>query len=558
MKKKTAVSVIAVLTVLVLALAAAVGEGSAGAGDSIVFERQPSADLITTTFVYNGSKKVEDYQCPVKAEMHMPAGDDYPTRPFGVLTFRGNAFRQNAAAGTVSRPGPLEICWRTEAGSAEGEDRTFCGYEWTGQPAIVKWSVQVREGSDIREEKRGKVALKEVIIAGVDGVIRFLDLEDGEETRGAVNLGYPMKGTPSVHPAGYPYMTVGQYTRKMKNKTGIIGLRQYNLYTRKELTLIDGLDGNLHRGFGPNDRIGSFETSALIDRTSDTMITLGTNGLLYLTSLNTTFDYASAFMSLSPDTVVMASRAQGQKKSKWVAVESSPAVYDRYVFYADMGGVLRCVDTNTLTPVWAADTGDAVMAAIALDRNGSGGLDLYTANMVYWRSSGNAEIRRINAVTGEKIWTAKIGVFPDFETGEDIGVKASPVIGQNSLDDLVYFTVTGLNKEGRTALGVSGETKAALVALEKETGAVRWAKGLSSRSESSPVAVYSEDGSGWILQCAEDGTILLLEGRTGETVSELRVEGEIKASPAVYNDMLVIGTTGKDTAYVYGIRVGSR
>lgn len=33
----------------------------------------------------------------------------------------------------------------------------------------------------------------------------------------------------------------------MKVKTGKIGLRQYNLYTLKELKLIDGLDGKYHR-----------------------------------------------------------------------------------------------------------------------------------------------------------------------------------------------------------------------------------------------------------------------------------------------------------------------
>lgn len=43
-------------------------------------------------------------------------------------------------------------------------------------------------------------------------------------------------------------MNVGQYTRKMKNKTGKIGLRQYNLYDQKEITLIDGLDGKCTGG----------------------------------------------------------------------------------------------------------------------------------------------------------------------------------------------------------------------------------------------------------------------------------------------------------------------
>ena len=39
------------------------------------------------------------------------------------------------------------------------------------------------------------------------------------------------------------------------------------------------------------------------------------------------------------------------------------------------------------------------------------------------------------------------------------------------------------------------------------------------------------------------------------TIKILKVEGKIKASPAVYNDIMVIGTTGKGTEFVYGIRI---
>ena len=33
------------------------------------------------------------------------------------------------------------------------------------------------------------------------------------------------------------------------------------------------------------------------------------------------------------------------------------------------------------------------------------------------------------------------------------------------------------------------------------------------------------------------------------------VNGVIEGSPAVYSDMLVIGTTGKNTSYIYGIKI---
>ena len=508
--------------------------------------------LISTTVVYNGTKKVKDYSRAAKEVIHMPAGWDYVKKvQMGVLTFRGNAFRTNGAVGTVEAADSLEQIWEAKTGSARGSTTTYYGTEWTGQPAIVQWSRQVRELSNIDEAKKEKKSLREVVVAGVDGNIRFLDLDDGTLTRNSIKLGYPMRGTPSIHPGGFPYMNVGQYARKMKAKTGKIGLRQYNLYTQKELTLVDGLDGTAHR---PYNDAGSFETSSLIDRTSDCVVTAGSNGMLYLINLNSEFDWQVGSYKSKPSTIVMISKTKGQKNAR-TAVESSIAMYDKYVYYADMDGILRCVDTDRLSAVWAVNTGDAVMAAVALDMPAEDQLDLYTANMLTNRKKGNAQIRRYDALSGKEIWCTEIGVVKDSKGKTDSGCKASPVIGENKLSGLVYFTVTGLNDDGRAKLKVSGDTKAAMVALEKETGKIAWAFGLSDRSVSSPIAVYDKDGNGRIIQCAWDGSVIMADGLTGELVSKISVEGNIEASPAAYNDIMVVATTGKDTEHIYGIRI---
>ena len=515
-------------------------------------DEKAAPGLIATTVVYNGSKKVKEFSRAAKEVIRMPAGWDYVKKvQMGVLTFRGNAFRTNGAVGTVESADTLQQIWEVQTGSVRGSSQTYYGTEWTGQPAIVQWSRQVRELSNIDESKRSVKSLKEVIVAGADGNIRFLDLEDGNMTRNSIKLGYPMRGTPSVHPGAFPYMNVGQYARKMKVKTGKIGLRQYNLYTQKELTLVDGLDGTMHRAY--NDA-GSFETSALIDRTSDCVVTAGTNGMLYLINLNSEFDYLVGSYKSKPSTIVMISKTKGQKNVR-TAVESSIAMYDKYVYYADMDGILRCVDTDHLAPVWAVNTGDAVMAAVALDMPADEQLDLYTANMLVNRKRGSAQIRRCDALSGKEIWCTEIGVAKDSKGKTDSGCKASPVIGENRLDGLVYFTVTGLNDDGRAKLNVKGDAKAALAALDKETGKIVWAYGLSDRSVSSPIAVYDDDGNGRIIQCAWDGSIIMVDGLTGELAAQITVEGNIEASPAAYNDIMVVGTTGKDTEHIYGIRI---
>lgn len=518
---------------------------------------EANPDLIVSTEIYVGTKnrKEKTYSRPAKDLISMPVADEYTTKLLGVMTFRGDNFRRNGAVGTLEgAPTELRVKWDVEAGSLRGASQTYYGYGWPGQPAIARWSKQVRRDSNLYETKQSKERLKEVIIAGQDGLIRFLDLDDGSLTRNSIKLGYPMRGTPSLHTTGEPFISVGQFARKMKAKTGRIGLRQYNLYNQKELKLIEGTDGKQHR---PLNDIGSFETSALIDRTSDTLITAGSNGAVYLETLDSNFDYNVGVLQISPSVTMMVSRAKGQKNSALTAVESSVAAYDKYIFYADMGGVLRCVDTNTLSPVWAVETGDAVMAAVALDLTDDRELNLYTANMLTNRKKGNGEIqiRRYDALSGREAWCTDIGVYKGKKDKDDVGAKASPVIGLHGLDEYVYFTVTGLSEEGREKLGLNGEEPAALLALEKSSGRVAWVYGLSSRSESSPVAVYDEAGNGWIIQCEQNGTIHMLDGLDGREVHTLKVDGEIEASPAVYNDMMVIGTTGKGTSFVYGIQI---
>ena len=233
-------------------------------------------------------------------------------------------------------------------------------------------------------------------------------------------------------------------------------------------------------------------------------------------------------------------------------------MYDRYAFCADMGGILRCVDTDTLAPVWMAETGDSVAAAVALDQPGSRELDLYTANVLNLRKEGDAQVRRFNALNGEEIWCAGIGVDRAADGGPYTGFAASPVIGRNGLDSMVFFTVTGLNSKGCVQLGLPEGTPAAVAALSKEDGSLCWAAGLPDRTVSSPCAVYGEDGTGRIVQCAQNGTVLLLDGHTGDEVAFLSLGGRITSSPAAFRDIVVICAENNGTGAVYGVSVDAR
>ena len=528
-----------------------------------------SADpsLISTTEIYKDNKKVTAYER--EKAMNMPAGDEYLTRAFGVTTFRGNAFRQNAAVETVESATSLSLAWTVEAGSVVGSSRTYYGVGWTGQPVIAKWPSDVRKSMDLDQTRKDQKNLKEVIVAGMDGKIYFLDLTDGSATREAIDFGYPMRSTPSLHPLSYPMMTSGQYARKMKSGTSSkIGLYYFNLMNQKQLRLIDGIDRTLKRPYS-DSASGAFDTSALIDRNTNTLIAIGTNGLLYTEKLSMSMMLDAETGNLiytfedPTETVTMMSHTKNQKAA-YAAVESSLAMYANYAYYADMGGVLRCVDTTTMTTSWAVETGDAVRAAIALDLEegeSNNTLWLYTANLVNTRTKGDVTIRRYNAMTGEEDWAFAIhcadGKKKDvtFNAVVTPGAMASPVVGQNSLSDLVYFTLSSVSATGAQKLGGDSAIPGVIIALDKESGDVVWHKAMEAYCYSSPVAVYDDEGTGWIIQACSNGTIYLLDGLTGETVNTLAVSGVIEGSPAVYGDMMVIGTTGKDTSYIYGIKI---
>ena len=500
--------------------------------------------LSLTQAVYRNGKKVTDYQRETAISMNAP--DKYTYYDGGVFTFRGNSFRQNAASGTVEvEDEKLSIEWKYQMGSIRTADYgTWHGIGWTGQPAIIKWAQEARENlMNLYESKRTVKALKEVIFAGLDGKIHFVDLNDGQATRDPINVGYPLKSSVSVNPYGYPMLGVGQAISKLANKRGDYGYYLFNLLDGSELMFMSGKTSKQQDAYCAN---GAFDGTALFDMNSDTMIVSGENGLIYTIALNTNFDYKSEKPSLTinKDVVFLKTKAKSEDAGM-TGAETSVAMYNNYIYTADTQGILQCIDSNTMKAVWAKDVGDNTDAAIALDFDENGDLALYTGNTAYKRlgSKKPVTIRRLNALTGEEIWSYEISCV--YNKDQLSGCKASPVVGQNGISGLVIFTV---NMTGSA-------NKSTVIALNKMDGTVEWEYELNAAAISSPVAVYNEAGDAWIIQGDQSGNLYLLDGSTGKVCNVLSLGGEIQGSPAVYKDMLVIGTCSKDNAYMYGVRI---
>ncbi len=459
----------------------------------------------------------------------------------GVTTFRGNNYRDAPNYGTASvQEKRLEIAWHADTGSIG----RWAGSGWTGQPLIINWPEKTKAAMNISEDKKSKEDLKEVILASLDGNIYFLDLDDGTYTRDPINIGAPVKGTASVDPRGYPLYYVGQGL----NSAGS-DIQCEDMYFR----IYSLIDGKLLYKFGAESadpfayrtNWQAYDSSPLIDSKTDTLIEPGENGVLYTLKLNSYFDAASGALAIDPDDLEKYRYTTDKNKRLGVwGMEDSAVGWKEYLFFTDNAGILQCLNLNTLETVYVNDLFDDSDVTMALEEAGEK-IYLYTGCEVDVQDEiagdkGKTYVRKINGMTGEVIWEYEYSCFKGGSV--DGGVLSSPVLGKNGLSGIVIFNIT------MTGSKYAGE----LVALDKETGDVVWEHTMSNYGWASPVPVYTEDGKGYIIQCNSKGTMYLLDGKTGDVLSSVSLEHNIEASPAVYDDMIVVGTRG---GRIYGVKI---
>ena len=464
----------------------------------------------------------------VSNNVNFPDSEEYNSIE-GVTTFRGNNYRNSASYGTVDvKEQKLQKVWNIKIGRID----TWTGVGWNGQPAIVKWDENLRSKMNIFDNKKNKSDLKEVIYGTLDGKIYFLDLEDGKYTRNPIDIGFPIKGSVTVDPRGFPLLYCGQGIEKNGNVTGKIGFRIYSLIDQKLLHFINGLDKDAYRYWG------AFDSTPLIDAKNDTMYECGENGILYCVKLNTSFDVNAGTISITPETLKYRYTSPLLKRP---GMENSIAVYKNLGYFVDNTGYLHCVDLNTLTPVWIRFVNDDTDSTVALEVIDDNKVYLYTACEVdHQKSNGYSYVRKINALNGELIWENKYQCT--YHSDANGGVLASPVVGKNDIDNLVIFNIA------RAWNNIGGK----LIAFDKETGKEIWVVNFNRYGWSSPVDIYTKDGKSYLVYCDSSGYMYLIEGKTGEILDKVPVGGNVEGSPAVYEDMIVVGTRGQ---HIFGIKV---
>lgn len=492
--------------------------------------------LISSTAIMVDGEVVEEYESDYEINFDLP---ERYTELEGIVTFRGDNFRSGAAYGTaaVSSKTLTKVWSKSTSGLSDTDGIYWSGSGWTGQPLIVKWPEATRKNiSAMYDWAREKEGLVEVIYATLDGHVYFYELTSGEYTRDPLNLGFNYKGAGALDPRGYPILYVGS------------GVDSVN--GRSRVKVVNLIDNSVMFEFGHNETFANrgwhmFDSSPLVSAETDQLIYPGENGILYIIHLNTKYNEQTGELSVDPDNIVKWKYNGVRSGSRyWLGVESSAAIINNYIFLADNGGNLMCLDLNTLKLVWVQDVLDDTNCSPVVDvEDGHPYIYISTSFHYGWRSYSTAEIPifKIDAETGEIVWRTDYTCY----TVQDLsgGVQGTIAVGKNKLSDMIFVPVA------RTP----GASSGTLAALKKDTGEVIWEKETSMYSWSSPVDFYDADGNGYLLYCNSGFNMFLIDGKTGEQLDYMNLGGNIEASPAMYGNYAVVGTRAMRT---YCIQVG--
>jgi len=175
-------------------------------------------------------------------------------------------------------------------------------------------------------------------------------------------------------------------------------------------------------------------------------------------------------------------------------VNSSPAIDSGYIYVGSDDGYLYCVDVATGTVVWMSEVGGFVRSSPAVVEG-----HIYIG-------SGDHDLLCFNASDGAKIWS-----YPTSQR-----VHSSPAVS----DGIVYFASDDFH----------------VYALNASTGNEIWRTHTGSIS-SSPTAY-----NGYVYIGSYDGYVYSLNASTGAKIWEYQTGGSVYSSPAVAYGRVYIGS----------------
>ncbi len=545
--------------------------------EDITVTRSDSAN--PTQFGFSGAIKVngKDVDSFKRSDLlNFGRDNEYSVLP-GITTFGGNNYRNSFAYGTATITDKrLREQWTKTIGALGN----WSGTGWTGQPLIVQWPVETVAVMNVKQSfKDAALPLTEVIYAAMDGNIYFLDLETGSATRDPINTGFIQKGTACLDPRGYPLLFVGQGI-PVDNDEGNPSsyVRVYSLISGEQIEQFGGFDWFARRKWQ------AYDGSPMI--ANDTLVYGGENGIFYTVKLNAQFDVAAGTVSIDPDGLIK-SRYEGSGYSRddttgarWFGMESSVSAFRNYAFFTDNGGRLQCVDLNTMAIKYVVDVTDESDSSVVVEESyDDNTIYLYTGSQTRTKGSdlpdgfGYSYQRKINGLTGAIIWE-KRWICSTGDASASGGIVATPHVGRGQISNLVIYSFSlAAQSNGATATETQNPEEAAegeateaatqgevlpqinasgtytlggrIVAYDKATGSIMWSIEQSNDYWASPVVVYDSQGKAYLIQCDRGGYVIMYDASSGIMLNSIDIGSRIDSTPAVFNNLLVVGTRGK-------------
>lgn len=424
-------------------------------------------------------------------------GEPYGTEVPGLLTFRGNPTRTYYGEGPV--PTDPEEVWRYPERAMCGESTVggqvieWCGMGWTGQPAVF--------------ERDGRTWL---VFGAYDRHVHFLDADTGERILPSFPTGDIIKGSVTVDPDGYPLVYTGSrddYYRVL----AIDGDEPRELWRLAASDVAPTLWNNDWDGAG-----------LILD---DYLFLGGENSQFHIVDLQRGYG-DDGRVTVSPELVFNAPGWDDDLLTDVgdnnVSIEGSVTIVGDTVYFANSGGLVQGWDIAGLRDgevpkqVFRFWTGDDTDATIVADDEGM----LYVASEWERFNDRAREVGQIVKLDPSQPDDPLVWSVADQHEPRG-GVWATPALHR----DVLYVPTDG----------------GTLLALDRESGEIRWEKTLEGPVWQSPVVVDDV-----LLQSDCSGAMHAYD--VSDTTVEppelwaVQLAGCIEATPAVWDGTIYVGT----------------
>ncbi|MCY3951570.1 MAG: hypothetical protein OXG55_04640 [bacterium] len=247
----------------------------------------------------------------------------------GVLTFRGSPTRSWYGTGPVPRD--PRLLWRypqhsdmCAESSYHGEIVRWCGTGWTGQTAVF--------------ERNGRTWL---VFGAFDNNVHFLDADTGQQLLPQFETGDLIKTSVTIDPDEFPLAYFG-------SRDNYFRIVAFDRAEPTELWRLGAYD------VSPTLWNDDWDSSPLV--IDDHLFLGGENSRFFVVRLNRGYD-ADGLVTVAPellfhwagwDDQLLADLAEPDEGHFNVAIESSPAIWENTLYFANSGGLVTGWDISRL------------------------------------------------------------------------------------------------------------------------------------------------------------------------------------------------------------------